>query len=68
MNRKEYRSLQENWRHHRNTSCKDGHSKGQKSQRPNKQMRLTRGHKNALMNYTKMVIMTRIEMMLGSPM
>ena len=32
----EYRSLQEKWRYQRNTSCKGGHNKGQKSQRPNR--------------------------------
>ena len=33
---KKYRSLQEKWRYQRNTSCKDWHNKGQKSQRPNR--------------------------------
>ena len=35
QNCKEYRSLQEKWRYKKNTSCKDWHDKGQKSQRPN---------------------------------
>ena len=33
------KSLQENWRHQRNTSCKDGHNKGQKWQGPNRSRR-----------------------------
>ena len=36
QNCKEYRSLQENWRYHRNTLCKYGHNKGQKNQRQTK--------------------------------
>ena len=30
QNRKDQRSLQENWRYQGNISCKDGHDKGQK--------------------------------------
>ena len=36
INCKEYRSLQETWRYNRNTSCKNGHNKGQKIQRHNR--------------------------------
>ena len=39
-----------------------------KSKTKQKQMRLRRGGKNAQNNYTKMVIMTQIGMMLGSLM
>ena len=33
------RSLQENWRYQGNTSCKDGHNKGQKWYGPNRSRR-----------------------------
>ena len=45
-----------------------GTIKDRKIKDKQKQMRLRRGRKNAQKNYTKMVIMTQIEMMLGSLM
>ena len=33
------KSLQENWRHQRNTSCNDGHNKGQNWQGSNRSRR-----------------------------
>ena len=46
------------------TSCKDGHNKGQKWYGPKqKQNILRRGGKNTQKNYTKMIFMTQITMM-----
>ena len=54
-NRKDYRSLQENWRYPGNISCKE-----------KKQKKLRKGGKNTQKNYTRKVLMTQITMTVWS--